>query len=295
MRDERAAFPLMRRKRLSGLKVEDTHPHISQAVRRTGLIGDLFDGGELWHAWLTKAWFDVKLRYRRTVIGPFWMVISTGILIACFSLIAPVLFATDSAHFMAYLAVGIVSWNYIALTLNELSGAFIEQHDEIRSVRLPFSIYLYRVILRDLITYAHLLLIYVFIALIYQINPILFIPLFLIGVVLVTLNFIWMGLILAVLCVRYRDIQQVVGSVITIGFLITPVFWEKSLLLDSGRRSLVVHLNPFAHMIEVLRAPLLKQVPAFEHYAFLIGAALVGFPCAAYVYRRYIRRVVFWL
>jgi ABC-type polysaccharide/polyol phosphate export permease len=58
---------------------------------------------------------------------------------------------------------------------------------------------------------------------------------------------------------------------------------------------LVVHLNPFAHMIEVMRAPLLKQVPAFEHYAFLLGSAAIGFPCAAYLYRRYIRRVVFWV
>jgi lipopolysaccharide transport system permease protein len=129
----------------------------------------------------------------------------------------------------------------------------------------------------------------------FAINSVPYFPLFVVGVGLVTLNFVWIGFILAILCVRFRDIQQVVASIITIGFLVTPVIWHRSLLLEHGPRSLIVHLNPFAHMIEVLRAPLMKEVPTLESYAFLLVTTLIGFPCAAYLYRRYITRVVFWL
>ena len=266
-----------------------------QRRRFNGASEDLIYGLALWHSWATKAWYDILLRYRRTVIGPFWIVLSTGVMIACLSLIAPALFGGGNPDFIPYLTVGLISWNFVAMSIGELSATFIEQGNEIRNVRLPFSIYVYRIILRNIISYAHLLTLYLIVAIYFKIFALPYIPLFIAGLLLVVLNFVWVGFVLGTLCARYRDIQQVVGSVLTIGFLLTPVFWDKTLLLGTGARSLVVHLNPLAHMLEILRAPLLAQVPSWEHYAFLIGSVVLGFLLMAFLYAKKMRRVVLWI
>lgn len=262
-------------------------------MNKSGLIPDLIAGASFWPAWVSNAWFDVVLRYRRTLLGPFWMVITTGVLIACLSLIAPALFGGGSTKMVPYLATGIITWNFITLSISDLSGTFIERAHDIQSVRVPFSIYVYRVILRNLIGYGHLMLIYVFVAVHYQIWALPYLPVFLLGLALVLLNFVWIGFVLGILCVRYRDVRQVVAVSITIGFVLTPVFWDKSALL--GPRSLVVLLNPLAHMLEVLRHPLLGEMPSAESVEFLTILLFVGGGIALFLYRKNINRLASWL
>ena len=262
-------------------------------ARNTGLFGDLVGGLRYWHAWVLKAWYDIVLRYRRTLIGPFWMVITTGVMIACLSVIGPALFGGGDPNFIPYLTTGIIAWNFISMSLAELSSTFTEHTNEIQSVRIPFSTYVYRVILRNLVVYVHLLTIYVVVAILFGIWPFWHIPLFLLGVLLTVLNFVWIGFFLGIACARFRDIQQVVFSILMVGFLLTPVFWNKAALI--GSRSLIVDLNPLFHFLEVLRAPLLGNVPSAFTYGFLVGGVVIGFAVSAFLYQRYMRRVVFWL
>lgn len=258
-----------------------------------GLPADLKAGALFWPAWVSKAWFDVVLRYRRTLLGPFWMVITTGVLIACLSLIAPALFGGGNPNFTPFLATGIITWTFISQSMSELSGTFIEHGSELQAVRVPFSTYVYRVILRNLIGYGHLMLIYLVVALYFRIWSLPFLPLFLFGLLLVIINFVWIGFVLGMVCVRYRDVQQVVTASLTIGFLLTPVFWDKTALV--GSRQLIVLLNPLGHMLEVLRYPLLGQMPSSTSFVFLILLAISGSALAWLLYRRLINRMAIWL
>ena len=160
---------------------------------------------------------------------------------------------------------------------------------------MPFSIYVYRVILRNLLSYAHLLTLYVLVAILFKIAAFAYLPHFALGLFLVTANFLFLGFALGIVCARFRDVQQVVASMLTTGFILTPVFWNKAVLTGSQVGGWVLGLNPLAHMIEVLRAPLLKQVPAMEHYWFLLGTLLVELILVQWLYHRYIRRLVFWI
>lgn len=263
-------------------------------MRKTDtLLHDVRAGLGFYPAWVQKGWFDIVLRYRRTMLGPLWMVITTGVMIACLALVAPALFGGGDPDFIPYLTVGIITWNFLAVSIGELTGVFIEHSGEVQNVRAPFSIYIFRILFRNVAVYAHLLTIYVFVAVIFGIWPGPYIFYWTLGLILVLINFFWAGFVLGMLSARYRDIQQVITAILTVGFLLTPVFWDKAALF--GARQLIVVGNPFAHALEVLRAPLLGQMPDILSLQFLGVSAIAGTLLAAFMYRRYINRVAFWV
>ncbi len=93
---------------------------------RSSLLIDLSDGLANWHAWVFKGWYDILLRYRRTLLGPIWMVLTTGVMIACLSLVGPALFGGGDPNFIPYMIAGIISWNFLSLGVTEGSSVFIE-------------------------------------------------------------------------------------------------------------------------------------------------------------------------
>jgi ABC-type polysaccharide/polyol phosphate export systems, permease component len=83
------------------------------------------------------------------------------------------------------------------------------------------------------------------------------------GLFLIAVNAVWVALLLGMACVRFRDIQQLVISLLQISMFVTPVFWPPHLL--TGTTKLVfVQLNPLYSFIEVVRAPLLGQTPSYR-------------------------------
>jgi ABC-type polysaccharide/polyol phosphate export permease len=257
------------------------------------LASDIGAGLRNWRAWIFKGWYDIVLRYRRTAIGPFWLVLTTGTMIGCLAIVAPSLFGGSNPSFNHYLVAGILSWTYLSVCITEMSGAFIENAANIRSIRLPSSLYIFQVLFRNTIVYAHLLLIYAFVILTAQGTVEPNILLFLAHVIFVLIVFVPFGFVLAILCARYRDIQQLVGAVMQIAFLLTPVFWDKGMLLESRRW--VIEYNPLFHLLEMLRAPLLGQSVPPSTYMFVTMLFIGGLVSSGVLYRAFIRRIPFWL
>jgi ABC-type polysaccharide/polyol phosphate export permease len=263
-------------------------------AKSTTLAGDLKAGLQNWHAWVYKGWYDIVLRYRRTALGPFWLVLTTGTMIACLALIAPILFGGGNPKFVPYMVAGIISWTYLSVCITEMSGAFLENAGDMRSIRLPSSVYVLQIIFRNIVVYCHLLLIYAFVILVTHDGIMPDVSWFLVNLVIVSATLVPFGFILAIACARFRDIQQLVGAVMQIAFLLTPVFWDKHALLGSSR-SWVIEYNPLFHLLEMLRAPLLGQHLPSSAYAFIATLFVVGAVLSSVLYRAFIRRVPLWL
>ena len=112
------------------------------------------------------------------------------------------------------------------------------------------------------------------------------------GLLLICINLAWLGMVIAILSTRYRDIQPIVGTVIQLGMFVTPIMWTVSSLGDD---KIVAELNPVYHLIEVTRAPLLDTIPALESWLVATGLAIVGSILAIALLVRASRRIVFWL
>ena len=108
-------------------------------------------------------WQDIRQRYRRSKLGPFWLTISMGIMIAMIGIVFGQVLNSPMEEYLPFLSAGIILWNCFALALMDGSNAFIESQGMIRQIDLPLSLYIVRIIWRNVIICAHNIIILPFV------------------------------------------------------------------------------------------------------------------------------------
>jgi ABC-type polysaccharide/polyol phosphate export permease len=253
---------------------------------------DLCDAIRLSWFWLALGWNDILQRYRGSILGPFWLTITTGVFIAGLGPLYARLFSLDMEQYLPFMALGVTTWNFITGTINDSCNAFIASAHMMRQMRLPRLALLFQVVWRSMISFLHNLPIYAVLFLCFDVpigvNTLAVIP----GFLILSLNLIWMGLIVAIVCSRFRDIAPIVGSMLQIGFFITPVMWNHRL---QSVDPLLVNINPFAAFIEVVRAPLMGESASPPLLYLALGCLPVGYMVAAILFVRCRREIVYWV
>jgi ABC-type polysaccharide/polyol phosphate export permease len=215
-----------------------------------------------------------------------------GIFVAALSLINGTLFHQDMLQSLPYIATGIIFWGLITSCINEGTTVFISREGYIRNVPMPISVHLYQMIARNIIIWLFNMVIYVAVLLILRLNPGWNIFLFLLSGPLLIVNITWMSLVAGIFSTRFRDIPQVIASVIQIVFFLTPVFWSVETL---PRRPAFVTANPLYHLLEVVREPLLGRAPTALSWSVSVALAVFGCVAAAWLYRRSQPRIAYWV
>jgi len=266
----------------------------AKPLTRTALE-DLRDGFRNWELWGRLAMLDVKRRYRRTVIGPFWSAISLGISIVLMGSVGGGLLKRDIGVYLPFLASGMLVWLMISSIINESATLFVSAGHIIRQTRFDYSVLAYSLVWRNFIVFLHNASIYVLIVLFF--SPGLFLApvvvLVVPGLLIVMATGVWVALLVGAVCARFRDIRQLLTHVLQIFMFITPVFWPED-LLQGTRRFLFVELNPLYHFINVVRAPLLGKVPALSSYVVVAFVTAIGWAVTYAFFSRYRKRIAFW-
>lgn len=243
---------------------------------------------------LMLGWEDVKQAYRRSAVGPFWITASMAVQIGAMGVVFGIIFKTSLFDYLPYLATSIILWSLVSATVIDGCKAFIESEAMIKQLDISPFVYVFRVMLRNLITLAHniVLIPLVFLVMWHPIGwqILLLVP----GLALVVLNLTWMIVILAVLCARYRDVPQIVAAAFTIVYFVTPVMWQPS-LVPSDTAHFLLGLNPFYHLLQLLRLPFLSAVPTAENWYLSIAMAVVGWLTARAVLKRFGKQIAYWM
>jgi ABC-2 type transport system permease protein len=254
---------------------------------------DVLSGLKLWHLWISLASLDVKQRYRRAVLGPFWITISMTILVVTLGIVYSGLFKQDVHSFLPYLATGFIVWNFCTGTINDSMTMFVQAEGLIKQGGLPLSLYVFRTIFRNFIINAHnlavMLLLYIWQPALLNWHLLLLVP----GLVLMLMNFAWGSIIIGVFCTRFRDLPQIVANILQILFFVTPVMYRPEAL--PARLSLLVQLNPFYYLIEAVRAPLLGSSPPHNAYIALTLFFIAGSSLTFWFFGRTRVRIAYWL
>ena len=184
---------------------------------------ELVAGFRIWRVWGIMGWDDIRQRYRRSVLGPFWITLSTGIFILLLGIIYSRLFHMELEHYMPYLTVGYIVWGFMSATVNDGCIAFTDSGRIIKQIKLPYSVYVMRMVWRNFIIFLHTIVIYIPVAIFFKIEPnwamLLAIP----GLVLVFVNLIWLTTVVAILSTRYRDIQlPIIGTALPTRYVRNP-------------------------------------------------------------------------
>ena len=224
---------------------------------------DMWSGLYFFKVWIHLSVNDIKQRYRRSVIGPLWITISNAIIISMLSLLYGALFGLPLEVYAPYLASGMLIWAFISITIIESTAVFFEYKNVIQQVNYPLSIYLYRLIARNILVLFHNFLILPIIYYIFNIS------LGLTDVIFIFMGFIILSVILflvslcsAILCTRYRDVQPLIINGLQAVFFISPIMWLPAALEGRGIASWVLTLNPIYHILDIIRSPMLGGRPA---------------------------------
>jgi lipopolysaccharide transport system permease protein len=242
--------------------------------------------------WGVLGMHDIKQRYRRSIIGPFWFTLSTAIMVGVLGALYSTLLKQDIKHYLPFLAIGLVVWQFIATIASEGCTVFIASGGLIKQIKLPLTIHVCRHVWRNYVIFLHSLPVVIIALIIFGQWPnseILFLPL---GLIVLVLNSIWITIVLGILCTRFRDILPIVGNIIQVAFFFTPVMWSPDILKE---RAWVADYNPLYHLIELIRAPVLGQPIQANSWLVSIGMLIVGFVVAQVLMTKYRNRVVYWL
>ena len=242
--------------------------------------------------WLTVGLYDIRKRYRRSLLGPFWITVSVGTFILGLSFIYAPLVGGDMKSFLPFIAFGFIAWQFISQLLMDGCNVFIANGPIIQQLRAPLSIYIYQTVWRHLIILAHNFLIYVVVAVAYGLWPswqtLLVIP----GILLVCINGLSFGMLFGTLCARFRDIPPIVTTITQMMFLLTPILWRPD---QVPGRELVYQLNPFFYLVQVIREPLEGVSPSLFIWSVTVGLTAVGFLVSLLFFSRFRNRIVYWL
>lgn len=264
---------------------------------RSSRIQPWADSAVLWRLWMYLAWQDTKSRYARTKLGPYWTTISLAIWTVSMGTVYAVLFKVPIRDFLPYLATGLISWNYISAVLLQSPTSFVEARAALLNIKVPLPALVLRVLVRNLIAYAHSFPVVIAVVLIlspqlYSGTALLCLLQIPIALLLVSICLIPVAYLISTLCTKLPDMGQVVASLVQVLFFITPILWPIS-TLESAKW--IYEFNPLYFLTTTLREPLMGNWVSWEIWAADVALALIGLVSAIVLTPRINRMVPKWL
>lgn len=255
-------------------------------------VRDVRETLHLWRLCWTLAMLDIRQRYRGSVLGPFWLTLSTALMVGSMGLVYSVLFGLHLQEYMPYLALSLVLWAFLGTLTVEACGAYTQAEGMIRAMRMPYTLHAVRIVVRNILVLGHTVVVIVAVDLVLWTWPgwtaLLVLPALAVWVI----DALAVTLLLGALCARFRDIPPIVASVMQIAFFLSAVIWKPSQL---GKHEWLMSLNPFFTTLEIVRAPLLGQVPSVSVYLSALIYSMVMCTCAWALFVRARGRLAFWV
>jgi ABC-type polysaccharide/polyol phosphate export permease len=242
---------------------------------------------------LVWAWLDTVCQYRRSKIGPLWETVNVLVMTLGIAVVSSAVIGGTVTGLIGYIGLGIIVWTAITSLISEGTTVFVRNRDHILSSNLSIDFYVARLSFRIFITFCHHFLLYVIGVAIGLIalhwTALLAIP----GVVLLFVNGFWTITLLSLVCARFRDVELIVRNLLQLAFFVTPVFWDYRHIL--AERKYIVDYNILFYFLELVRAPLLGEVPPAHTYIVVLAVTVIGYLMAYVVYRRMRRDLAFYV
>jgi ABC-type polysaccharide/polyol phosphate export permease len=239
-------------------------------------------------------WLDVKQRYRRSKVGPFWITISMAVTILMIGLVFSQVLKSDITTYLPYLAIGIIVWNFVLATVTDSCNAFIDFRQVILERPLPLFFHIIRIVSKNTIIFAHNLVIVPILFLVLHIPIGLDAIYSVFGIVLLLTTLSWVALLLAIVCTRYRDLLQVIVSLMQVVFYFTPVIWMAD-QIPERYSALILKYNPFYYLLELVRGPLLSTPPSIQIWFVSFVMAVGGWVVTLFLFNKYRNRIPYWV
>ena len=261
-------------------------------IKNRSIFQDIHLACTKYPIWLHLGVQDVKQRYRRSILGPWWITINMAIFISAMGVIFGRVLSQSATNYIPFFTAGFLLWSFISGSIIESTELFKSHSGFIKQMRLPLNLYVFKFFTKNIIVFFHNFVVYLFVALIFKVVPGFSVLLAIPGLVLMWINLYWICLFVALISTRYRDMVPIINSTMQLMFFVTPVSWMPKLV---GENSIIIKWNPFVYFIEVVRQPLLGDIPPYHYWVVNCSIAIVGICVSFWILQRVKSRIPFWV
>jgi lipopolysaccharide transport system permease protein len=235
---------------------------------------------------------EIARQFDRSVLGYTWLFITQIVTIFGIAFVWTTLFRADISKFFPYLSSSIAAWSLISGIISEGPRVYHSAGPILQSFNIPPASFALRMVLRYYVVFLYALPVHAMVLLYFGINPFPALFALIPNAILLFLLLYPVANALGIAGARFRDLAPATSSLIYIAFLISPILYEPASIPD--RAFLVVALNPFYYLLELVRRPLLGQMPDVGVYLVVVGSAIIAWAASAWINSRYGRYLVFW-
>lgn len=237
------------------------------------------------------AWYNVRHRYARSVIGPFWITFQTAIFVVCVGFVFSAISQADVREFMPYFAISFVLWNLLAGSTNNATVELIGAGGFVKDRGLPAYVMFLQCFFRHLLFLAHNIVVPLLLFLILGGVSIWGLVMAIPGLVVFAAVTLCTTLIAGSLATRFRDVQPLIESVVNLAFLVSPIMWKPDLVEG---REYILHYNPIVHLLAIWREPLLNHEVPWGSWGISLTILAVLSLIAGYALIQ-LNRSAFWI
>jgi lipopolysaccharide transport system permease protein len=259
--------------------------------KNSKIFEDWINGLYQYKSWSIFAFNDIKIRYKRSTLGPLWIVIAMLVTILAIGPLYSIIFKIPINEYILYLAVGLVVWTLISNTLTDSSDIFINSEKTMKQIKLPYSFYIYKFIFKNLIIFTHYFIAISVICVFFppkSYDNIILLP---ISILVLFLNLTWMSSIISLTAARFRDVNQLIANFMQLSFFLTPVIWK----IENLKYGYLINYNIFYHLINIIRGPIVGEGAFINSLLVTFISLIIGNSFAIFLYSKYKDKIIYWI
>ncbi len=234
---------------------------------------------------------ELKARYRGSILGFLWSFLNPLLLTSVYTLVFSVYLRFGMEDYVVHLMSGLLPWLWFSSSLLESSGSILAGGNLIKKILFPAEVLPLVVVLANGINFLlslPILLLFVagFKALGFGVS---------VGISLATLPVVigiqmlftvGLAFMLSALCVHYRDVQHVLGNLLTLWFFLTPIVYPLTQIPEKFR--FMVNLNPIAPLIFAYQDIFyFGKFPNFSQLAMVTAMSICMYAMGSAVFEKY--------
>jgi len=248
-------------------------------------LQELWEFRELFYIF---SWRDIKVRYKQTVLGILWVLLQPLLSMVIFT----VFFGnfahipSDGLPYPVFVLLGLVFWGYFSGALSRASTAFIDNESLVKKVYFPREILPFSTVVTAFADFLVSLALFFIVAIVYHVPfNLAFFGMILLALVITTLTSAGLGLLVASINIKYRDVRYIIPYFLQLMIFVTPVIYPLSIVRPSFQ--FILALNPMAGVINSLRSVLTTGAVADPtHLIISLVSAVVLFIVGMLYFRR---------
>ncbi len=237
---------------------------------------------------------DFKEKYKRTLLGILWSLLSPLLTLLIMSLVFTHFFGNSTPHYTIYLFCGNILFSYFSEATGSGMSSLLANAHVFTKINVPKYLFLFSRNVSSFINFSLTFLVFLIFCIIDGISPGASFLLLIYPILLITVFNLGVGLILSALYVFFRDMQYLWSLFTLMLMYLSAIFYTVDIFPDGAERLFM--LNPVYVYIKYFRVIVIDgNIPSTEHHLLCALYASVAFILGALIYKKFNHRFLYYV